>query len=82
LGYEVVAKRFMLAGSVLINHGGFRAEHVEDAKAVLRCAARNLMVSGETRPDAIRLADPLGLEVMRLPLTSCPPEPQALPSLP
>jgi len=75
--YEFMATRFWRAGTLVIEDGEFRAEHVEDAKAVLHSVARNLKVSVETRPDAVRLVDASGREVMRLPLTAREAEPQA-----
>jgi hypothetical protein len=77
--YEFVATRLSLAGSLVIDDGGCRAQHLEDAQAVLGCAARNIKVSADTRPDVIRPVDPSGRDVMRLPLTTCEVEPQALP---
>ena len=72
-----MATRFSLAGSLVIEDGEFRAKHVEDAKAVLRSVARNLKVSAEARPDAVRLVDRLGREVMRLPIAAHKAKPQA-----
>ena len=68
--YEFVATRFGRAGPIVVDDGAFRAENVEDAKAVLDCVARNIRVSGEARPDAVRLVDALGREVMRHPLAA------------
>jgi hypothetical protein len=75
--YEFMATRFGRAGSLVIEDGEFRAEHVEDAKAVLHSVARNLKVSVETRPDSVRLVDRLGREVMRLPVAAHKARPQA-----
>ena len=50
------------AGSIVIDDGEFRAERVEDAQALVRSVARNIKLSRDTRPDAVRLVDASGRE--------------------
>ncbi len=76
--YEFIATRFNRAGSIVIDDGEFRAERVEDAVALLRSVARNIKLSRDTRPDALRLVDTSGREVMRLSLGVGEGEPKAL----
>ena len=40
-------------------------EHIDDAKAVLRSVSRNIKAPTDTQPDAARLIDASGREVMR-----------------
>jgi hypothetical protein len=66
--YEFIATRFNRAGFVVIDDGEFSAERVEDAKILLHSVAKNIKLSRDTQPDAVRLVDAEGKEVMRLPL--------------
>jgi hypothetical protein len=76
--YEFIATRFNRAGSIVIDDGEFRAERVEDAQALLRSVARNIKQSRDTRPDAVRLFDASGREVMRLSLDVDERDPEVL----
>jgi hypothetical protein len=76
--FEFIVTRFNRAGSIVVDDGEFRAERVEDAKALLRSFARNIKLSRDTPRDAVRLFDPLGREVMRLSLGIDEEKPEAL----
>jgi hypothetical protein len=50
---------------VVLDGGYFKADGISDARSVLASVVRNVKVFGPTKPNAIRLLDPLGEEVWR-----------------
>jgi hypothetical protein len=54
------------------------APSASNAKTLLHRVARNIKLSRDTEPDAVRLIDALGREVMRLSLGTREGKPEAL----
>jgi hypothetical protein len=63
--YEFIATGQPHSDLLVLDGGQFQADDFSDARRVLASVIRNIKVSGPTRPNAIRLLDPLGQEAWR-----------------
>jgi hypothetical protein len=63
--YEFIVTDQPHSPVVVLDGGYFKAGDISDARSVLASVIRNVKVAGPTKPNAIRLLDPLGEEVWR-----------------
>ena len=63
--YEFVATGQPHSDLLVLDGGQIQEPPTSDAGGVLASAIRNIKVSGPTKPNAIRLLDPIGHEVWR-----------------
>jgi hypothetical protein len=63
--YEFIATGQPYSDMLVLDGGNFRADDISAARRVLTAVIRNIKVSGPTKPNAIRLLDPLGQEAWR-----------------
>lgn len=63
--YEFIATGQPNADMLVLDGGNFSADDITGARRVLASVIRNIKVSGPTKPNAIRLLDPLGREAWR-----------------
>jgi len=63
--YEFIATDQQHSDLLVLDGGQFRADGISDARRVLASVIQNIKVSGPTKPNGIRLLDPLGREAWR-----------------
>jgi hypothetical protein len=63
--YEILATGQPHSDLLILDGGQFKADDLSDARRVLSSIIQSIKVSGPTKPNAIRLIDPLGHEAWR-----------------
>jgi len=63
--YQFIATGQAHVDLLILDGGHFQADDISGARRVLASVIRNVKVSGPTKPNGIRLLDPLGHEVWR-----------------
>jgi hypothetical protein len=63
--YEFIATEQPHTAMLVLDGGSFKADDIAGARRVLASVIRNVRGSGPTKPNAIRLLDPLGQEAWR-----------------